>query len=67
MGVTVSVKPFFQIVDIGIVAKAHVLVGHLLDDGDLAPQTRLIMSSALCGFAILSSLGIMIGGLATIV
>ncbi len=35
--------------------------------GDLAPRTRLIMSYALCGFANLGSLGIMIGGLATIV
>ena len=34
--------------------------------GDLAPRTRLIMSYALCGFANLGSLGIMIGGLATI-
>ena len=35
--------------------------------GDLAARTRLIMSYALCGFANLGSLGIMIGGLATIV
>ena len=35
--------------------------------GDLAARTRLIMSYALCGFANLGSLGIMIGGLAPIV
>lgn len=35
--------------------------------GDLAPRSRLIMSYALCGFANLGSLGIMIGGLASIV
>ena len=35
--------------------------------GDLAARTRLIMSYAVCGFANLGSLGIMIGGLATIV
>jgi nucleoside permease NupC len=63
MGVTVSVKRLFQIVDIGIEEKADVLASHLLDDEDLAPQTRLVMSYALCDFVILGSLGI----LATIV
>jgi CNT family concentrative nucleoside transporter len=35
-------------------------------DGDLAPRSRVIMTYALCGFANFGSLGIMIGGLATI-
>ena len=33
----------------------------------LAPRSRLILTYALCGFANLGSLGIMIGGLATLV
>jgi len=33
----------------------------------LSPRSRLIMTYALCGFANFSSLGIMIGGLATMV
>jgi CNT family concentrative nucleoside transporter len=33
----------------------------------LSPRSRLIMTYALCGFANLGSLGIMIGGLATMV
>jgi CNT family concentrative nucleoside transporter len=36
-----------------------------LPDGALSPRSRLIMTYALCGFANLGSLGIMIGGLAT--
>jgi concentrative nucleoside transporter, CNT family len=36
-----------------------------LPEGALAPRSRLIMTYALCGFANLGSLGIMIGGLAT--
>ncbi|MBM3949927.1 MAG: nucleoside:proton symporter [Rhodospirillales bacterium] len=35
-------------------------------DADLSPRSRLIMTYALCGFANFGSLGIMIGGLATI-
>ncbi|MBM3582130.1 MAG: nucleoside:proton symporter [Alphaproteobacteria bacterium] len=35
-------------------------------DADLGPRSRLIMTYALCGFANFGSLGIMIGGLATI-
>lgn len=35
--------------------------------GELSPRTRLIMTYALCGFANLGSLGIMIGGLASII
>jgi CNT family concentrative nucleoside transporter len=35
-------------------------------DVDLGPRSRLIMTYALCGFANFGSLGIMIGGLATI-
>ena len=34
--------------------------------GDLAPRSRLVLTYALCGFANLGSLGIMLGGLATI-
>jgi nucleoside permease NupC len=34
--------------------------------GDMAPRTHLIMSYALCGFANLGSLAIMIAGLTTI-
>jgi CNT family concentrative nucleoside transporter len=36
-----------------------------LPEGALSPRSRLIMTYALCGFANLGSLGIMIGGLAT--
>jgi CNT family concentrative nucleoside transporter len=36
-----------------------------LPEGALAPRSRLVMVYALCGFANLGSLGIMIGGLAT--
>ena len=36
-----------------------------LPESELAPRSRLIMTYALCGFANLGSLGIMIGGLAT--
>ena len=36
-----------------------------LDANSLSPRSRLIMTYALCGFANLGSLGIMIGGLAT--
>ena len=35
--------------------------------GDLSERTRLILTYALCGFANFGSLGIMIGGLATMV
>ncbi len=35
-------------------------------DDDLGPRSRLIMTYALCGFANFGSLGIMIGGLATL-
>jgi len=38
-----------------------------LPDGALSPRSRLIMIYALCGFANFGSLGIMIGGLATII
>ena len=37
-----------------------------LGDGDLSPRSRVLMTYALCGFANFGSLGIMIGGLATI-
>ncbi|MCC7017056.1 MAG: nucleoside:proton symporter [Rhodospirillales bacterium] len=37
-----------------------------LGDAELSPRSRLIMTYALCGFANFGSLGIMIGGLATI-
>ena len=37
----------------------------VLPESELAPRSRLIMTYALCGFANLGSLGIMIGGLAT--
>jgi CNT family concentrative nucleoside transporter len=36
-----------------------------LPEGALSPRSRLVMTYALCGFANLGSLGIMIGGLAT--
>jgi CNT family concentrative nucleoside transporter len=36
-----------------------------LPESALAPRSRLVMTYALCGFANLGSLGIMIGGLAT--
>ena len=38
-----------------------------LPDGDLSPRSRLILTYGLCGFANFGSLGIMIGGLATLV
>jgi len=38
-----------------------------LPDGALTPRSRLILTYALCGFANFASLGIMIGGLATLV
>jgi CNT family concentrative nucleoside transporter len=38
-----------------------------LPDGTLSPRSRLILIYALCGFANFGSLGIMIGGLATLV
>ena len=37
-----------------------------LGDAELSPRSRLIMTYALCGFANFGSLGIMIGGLATL-
>jgi CNT family concentrative nucleoside transporter len=43
---------------------AYIDLGRL-GDGALSPRSRLIMTYALCGFANLGSLGIMIGGLAT--
>jgi CNT family concentrative nucleoside transporter len=36
-----------------------------LPDGTLSPRTRMLMTYALCGFANFGSLGILIGGLAT--
>jgi CNT family concentrative nucleoside transporter len=36
-----------------------------LSDAELSARSRLMMTYALCGFANLGSLGIMIGGLAT--
>jgi len=38
-----------------------------LSEGALSPRSRLIMTYALCGFANFGSLGIMIGGLSTMV
>ncbi len=38
-----------------------------LPDGALSPRSRLIMTYALCGFANIGSLGIMIGGLSAMV
>jgi CNT family concentrative nucleoside transporter len=38
-----------------------------LPEGTLSPRSRLIMTYALCGFANFGSLGIMIGGLGTMV
>lgn len=38
-----------------------------LPEGTLSPKSRIIMTYALCGFANLGSLGIMIGGLTTMV
>ena len=38
-----------------------------LPDGALSPRNRLIMIYALCGFANFGSLGILIGGLSTMV
>ena len=38
-----------------------------LPEGALGPRSRLIMSYALCGFANFGSLGIMIGGVGTVV
>jgi CNT family concentrative nucleoside transporter len=43
---------------------AYIDLGRLGDEA-LSPRSRLIMTYALCGFANLGSLGIMIGGLAT--
>jgi CNT family concentrative nucleoside transporter len=43
---------------------AYIDLARLPEDA-LAPRSRLIMTYALCGFANLGSLGIMIGGLAT--
>ena len=43
---------------------AYLELGRLGDEA-LSPRSRLIMTYALCGFANLGSLGIMIGGLAT--
>ena len=43
---------------------AYIELGKLGDDA-LSPRSRLIMTYALCGFANFGSLGIMIGGLAT--
>jgi CNT family concentrative nucleoside transporter len=43
---------------------AYLELGKLGDDA-LSPRSRLIMTYALCGFANFGSLGIMIGGLAT--
>jgi len=43
---------------------AYIDLGQL-PESELAPRSRLIMTYALCGFANLGSLGIMIGGLAT--
>jgi CNT family concentrative nucleoside transporter len=43
---------------------AYVQLAALPDDA-LSPRSRLIMLYALCGFANFGSLGIMIGGLAT--
>ena len=38
-----------------------------LDSASLSPRSRLIMTYAMCGFANLGSLGIMIGGLGVLV
>ena len=38
-----------------------------LPDGTLSPQSRLIMTYALCGFANFGSLGILIGGMGSMV
>jgi concentrative nucleoside transporter, CNT family len=43
---------------------AYLDMAHL-SAGELSPRSRLIMTYALCGFANFGSLGIMIGGLAT--
>ena len=43
---------------------AYLDLAHL-PDGALSPRSRLLMSYALCGFANFGSLGILIGGLAT--
>ena len=43
---------------------AYIDLGQL-PESELAPRSRLIMTYALCGFANFGSLGIMIGGLAT--
>ena len=40
---------------------------NLAGDTTLSERTRLIMTYSLCGFANLGSLGIMIGGLSTLV
>jgi concentrative nucleoside transporter, CNT family len=38
-----------------------------LPDGTLGPQSRLIMTYALCGFANFGSMGILVGGLGAMV
>jgi CNT family concentrative nucleoside transporter len=38
-----------------------------LPAGELSPRSRIVMTYALCGFANFGSLGILIGGLATMV
>ena len=45
---------------------AYLDLAHLPDDA-LSPHSRLIMTYALCGFANIGSLGIMIGGLSAMV
>lgn len=45
---------------------AYLDLAHLPDDA-LSPRSRLIMTYALCGFANIGSLGIMIGGLSAMV
>ncbi len=52
-------------------ALGHLLIAYLdlaaLPDGALSPRSRLILTYGLCGFANFGRLGIMIGGLATLV
>ena len=43
---------------------AYLELAHL-PEGELAPRSRMLMTYALCGFANFGSLGILIGGLAT--
>jgi concentrative nucleoside transporter, CNT family len=45
---------------------AYIDLAHLSQDS-LSPRSRLIMTYSLCGFANFGSLGILIGGLATMV